>query len=130
MRQVILYKTTKELVRTSSEYIEICSFGKPLACNSGPFTMFDEHEVNVDRLPIHRFCWRSERNNNRDVYAAFDRDLRELIDIQIDEAVGTLESQCQKYLNLIATQRDEINFLQSRSVWDTIVSKMKSWWNK
>lgn len=130
MRTVILYKSTKELVRTSRDYIEIYSFGKPVAsCNNGSIDMFDEHEINVDGLPIQHFFWRSE-GQTRDVYAAFDRDLRELINIQIDEAVETLESRCQKYLNLIATQRDEILFLQSRSVWDTIVSKIKTWWNK
>ena len=126
MRKVILYKSTKEMVNAFSDYIKVVQIEDLRRSFNSP-DYFRKQEVEVDYLPIKRFCF---DHGTTEVFAAFDRDLEELINLQIDEAVCTLESQCQKHINRIAQLRKEINFLQSRTLWDTMVSKMKTWWNK
>lgn len=116
------------MVLTDHDHIQITSFDDLKKCSNSN-DWFRNAEVKVDHIPVKRIFWNNGRSVT-EVFAAFDKDLQKLIDIQIDEAVSSIESQCQHQLNQIAKLKREIKYLHNLSVWDTIVSKMKTWWNK
>lgn len=93
--------------------------------------MFMEHEIQVDHLPVRRFCFRQEDGEVDNRFVAFDRELEDVIGVMLDDYTRDLQYGYKKAREgLIDTYENQIKVLKSRSVWDMMKLKFSEWWLK
>lgn len=134
MKEITLYTTQKKQVlsydmQTIRQYS--CINAPTPIRNSDK--LIDKQEIEEYNLPVQRFRWNTP-SGYKDVYAAFDRELIELIGCSqekfkrdIDEAVDRRVKQ--EYSELLS-KKTELETLQSMDVWSTIKWTFNRIWNK
>jgi hypothetical protein len=125
MRRVILYTATQKLVMSHGSTIPMCHMQVPLTRAINSEDVFSAKEVDVDHLPIQRFCWDYGEQDQGEIFFAFDRQLQSVIDAQIRDANISVIND---YEYLISLVKEELKTLQSLSLWGTVVLKFKQFW--
>lgn len=93
--------------------------------------MFMEHEIQVDHLPVKRFCFTLEDGEVENRFVAFDRELEEIIGVMFDDYTRELQYGYKKaHDRLTEAFETRIKDLESRSIWDMIKLKFSKWWLK
>ena len=135
MNQVTLYTTQKKLVQSYDKQ-NVPQYHYPpmqdLVPVRGSSVLLDKQEIQIDNLPIERFWWASDNGVYREVYAAFDRELLELIGCSqekfkrdVNEAVDRRVKQ--DYSDLLAV-KSTLETLESYSLWDRLCWSIKRIW--
>lgn len=127
MREVTLYTTNRKRVQAYGS-IPVHTL-EPLEFSSNSPDVFIKRDVMVDHLQIKRFCFRQEDGTIEDRFAAFDRELDEVIDVMLNDYTRSLQS-CYRETNesLTAAFESRIKDLESRSLWDMIKLKFSKVW--
>lgn len=86
--------------------------------------MFMEHEIQVDHLPVKRFCFTLKDGEVENRCVAFDRELEEVIDVMLNDYTRSLQS-CYREANesLTVAFESRIKDLESRTIWGMIKLK-------
>lgn len=130
MNQVTLYTANRKLVHSHNGYLPIHTRGPIVKC-SNSFDMFMEHEINVDHLPVRRFCFTQEDGEVENRFVAFDRELEEIIGVMLDDYTRELQYGYKKAReSLIESYENQIKVLESRTIWDMMKLKFSEWWLK
>jgi len=133
MKQVTLYSTTKQSVMSYDMHTirQACyspNFSVTPCRNSD--TLFNTQEVQINNLPIERFCWQDDCGGYREVYAAFDQELRELIGCSQEKFKRDVDSSVQLRMKKehAALMKDskELNNILNMTFWKKIVWVLKS----
>lgn len=102
MKKVLLYQATVKEVNTSScGTIPIHKMSEPIkfAHNDPTHRAFLRSDINIEHCAIERFMW-SDGNQRREVYAAFDSQLLELIGCRQDQVDCLVERAVDKQAKL------------------------------
>jgi len=81
--------------------------------------------VDVGHLPIQRFCWNYGEQDHGEIFFAFDRQLKTIIDMQIRDAKVAVINDYEYRISLV---KQELKTLQSLSLWGTVLLKFKRFW--
>lgn len=135
MKPVTLYSANKQMVMSySMDYLTQHHYARPaellFARNSDK--IFDKQEVEVKNLPIERFCWGNAQGITKEVFAAFDEELREIIGCSQEKFNRDLKEatdRCVKreYTQLLAV-KDDHKALIELSPWRSMVWAIKKIW--
>lgn len=135
MNQVTLYTTQKKLVQ-SYDMHTISQYHYPpmqdLIPVRGSSALLDKQEIQIDHLPVERFMWANDNGVYREVYAAFDKELLELIGCSqekfkrdVNEAVDRCVKQ--EYSDLLAV-KSTLETLQRQPERATLCWSIKRIW--
>lgn len=98
----------------------------------GSSVVLDKQEIQIDNLPVERFMWANDNGIYREVYAAFDRELLELIGCSqekfkrdVNEAVDRRVKQ--EYSDLLAV-KSTLEALQRQPERATLCWSIKRIW--
>lgn len=130
MREVTLYTATPKKVMCSNHRgIPYHLQTKPSFNSADSFILDQVFEV--QHLPIKRVCWGNDYGVYKEVFFAFDPELEELLDILVTEEVQrSYKWSLDKLKSENDALSDQLKVLQSLTLWSTIVTKFKQWWNK
>ena len=81
----------------------------------GSSALLDKQEIQTDHLPVERFMWANDNGVYREVYAAFDRELLELI--------GCCQEKFKRDMNEAVDRRikkDYFDYLAVKSTLETL----------
>jgi hypothetical protein len=116
MRTAILYSTQQKRVTIYSDYIPYHVRGPIRLINSND--ILDKQEVHpVHHLPVERWVL-----DGQESLIALDPKLRDIVQCMIHKSEDTVRSIAQVKINKL---NDEIQCLQSRTIWDMIKLKFK-----
>ncbi len=112
IKQVTVYTTKKNVVLSHGEYVPQYKLA-PIGISFQVGECFDKRSVEEIRLPIQKFRW----CDGREIFAAFDEELLELI--------GCLQSQKDNELALSVKKRtkpllQKINQYETMTIWQRI----------
>lgn len=135
MKQVTLYTAQKKIVQ-SYDMRTIPQYHYPPIQDLIPVRrsseLLDKQDIQIDNLPVERFMWANDNGVYREVYAAFDKELLELIGCSqekfkrdVNEAVDRFVKQ--KYSDLLAV-KSTLETLQSYSLWHRLCWSIKRIW--
>ena len=129
MREVILYIATQKLVTSYSSSIPMYHMQAPRVRSRNSDDMFVAKEVDVEHLPIQRFCWEYGGLDKGEIFFAFDNQLElilnNLVREGVDKQVSEIVTHSQWQVSLL---KQELKTLQSLSLWGTVVLKFKQFW--
>lgn len=125
MTPATLYTTNKRIVSSHNGYIPVVTCEKLVkAVNS--FDVFVENEIQVDNLPVNRFCFTHPNGEVENRFFAFDRELEEIIQVMLDDYTRELQNQHRNAIEQLSESYDaEVNSLMSLTIWDMIKLKFK-----
>lgn len=130
MNRVTLYTTNRKLVHSHNGYIPIATASPIVKC-ANSFDMFIKHEINVDHLPVRRFCFRQADDTVENRFVAFDRELEDVIQVMLDDYTRDLQYGYKKaHERLTSAFETRIKSLESRTIWDMMKLKFSEWWLK
>lgn len=136
MKQVTLYSAHKQqVISYDMQYVQ--QYHYPYAWDilsvRNSDTILDKQEVEVKHLPIERFCWADGRGGyTREVFAAFDEELRELVGISLERFERDVQTATDRrvkrdYTQLLAV-KDDHQALISLSLWGRLAWAIKKVW--
>lgn len=127
MKQITLYSATKQIVQ-SYNLNSIPQYCYPpiqdiLSVRNSDI-LLDKQEVEVKHLPVERFCWGNKDGVSREIYAAFDEELREIIGcsqekFQRDVQTATDRRVNQQYQALLL-EKSELETLKGMNLWQRL----------
>jgi hypothetical protein len=132
VKQVTLYTANKQQVM-SYDLKALHQYKYPpmqdLLPVYGSDKVLDKSTVEKISLPIERFCWSS----GKEIFAAFDEELREIIGcsqekFKQDVEIATDRRVKQEYSQLLAV-KDELKTLHNLSVLDSIKWSIRKLWS-
>jgi len=94
--------------------------------------LLNKQEVEVKHLPVERFCWGNKNGVTREIFAAFDEELRELIGCSQDKFERDVQEATDKrvkhqYTQLLAVKDDHQSLIEL-SPWCNMVWAIKKIW--
>lgn len=135
MKEITLYTTQKKQVlsydmQSIRQYSHVMNDVVSIR-NSPDFVQ--RQTIEEYDLPVQRFCWQTS-SGYKDVYAAFDRELLELIGCSQEKFDRDLEGAVNRrvkhqYQHLLL-KKTELETLQSMGWWDTVKCAFKKIWRK
>lgn len=136
MKLITIYSANKQSVmsydmQTVKQYHQIPQQITPVRNSS---VVLDKQEVEIKHLPVERFCWGDENGITREIFAAFDEELREIIGCSQDKFKRDVQEATDRrvkyqYTQLLAV-KDDHQALINLSVWRSIVWAIKKIWRK
>lgn len=133
MKQVTLYSATKQYVMSydmqSIQQYHYPSMMDILSVRNSD-VLLDKQEVEIKHLPVERFCW----SNGKEIFAAFDEELREIIGCSQDKFKRDVQEATdrrikQEYNDLLMV-KDELKTLHCLSVWDSLLWSIRKLWRR
>lgn len=137
MKQVTLYSAHKQQI-LSTDLSALHQFKYLPMQDMLPIKYSDEiiiqDQVEKIRLPIEKYCWQDNYGNRREILAAFDEGLREIIGcfqekFKRDVQTATDRRVKQEYNDLLMV-KDELKTLYCLSVWDSLVWSIRKLWRR
>jgi len=124
MKEVTLYTTNKQQVMSyGMDYVTQHKYmGIPnLIPVRGSDQFLDKQEIEVHQLPVQRFCW----GDGREVFAAFDRDLLEIIGCSQDKFKADVQKatdrRVQSELKDLLIVKENWEELNNKSFWKKVL---------
>lgn len=140
MKQVTLYTANRQTVKSyDMKYVvqhELYSIDFMPVYNSD--VLMDKREVKIKHLPVERFCWADGKGNyTREIFAAFDEELRELIgctqekfERDVQERVRPVKERLNQTEKDFSAVKDELKTLHCLNVWDSLVWSISKLWRR
>lgn len=140
MKQVTLYTVNRQTVKYyDMKYVvqhELYSIDFMPVYNSD--VLMDKSEVNIKHLPVERFCWGDGRGGyTREVFAAFDDELRELIgctqekfERDVQERIRSVKERLNQTEKSFSAVKDELKTLHNLSVWRSLGWSISKLWRR
>lgn len=137
MNQVTLYTVSKQIAH-SFDMQYVTQYHYPPIQEIIPIRNSDmflnKQEVEVKNLPVERFCWGNKDGVTKEIFAAFDEELRDIIGCSQEKFKQDVEratDRCVKheYTQLLAV-KDDHQALIELSPWRSMVWAIKKIWRK
>lgn len=128
VKNVTLYTASRKVVAAHGAFIPFHRYFPDHVRSINSDDIFSASQVQVDQLPIQRFCYQDEGARLLEIFTAFDPVLQECIDVMKEESYRKgVNDGGEIAQGVIDAQVDRIKDLLSRSVWSTIKYKFKQW---
>jgi len=135
VNQVTLYTTQKKFVQSyDMRTIPQCHYPaiQDLIPVRGSSALLDKQEIQTDHLPVERFMWANDNGIYREVFAAFDRELLELIGCSQEKFKRDVNNAVDRRVNQEYSDylvvKSTLETLQSYSLWDRLCWSIKRIW--
>lgn len=137
MKPITLYSTSKQVVQSyDMQFVQQYQYPslQEAICVRNSDILLDKQEVEVKHLPIERFCWGNEKGMRREIFAAFDEELREIIECSQDKFKRDVQEATDRrvkhqYTQLLAVKYDHQALIEL-STWRSMVWAIKKIWRK
>jgi antitoxin component of RelBE/YafQ-DinJ toxin-antitoxin module len=114
MKRVIVYTTKKTESLSHGHDIPHYSFSSAADLSFQAGEMFVKQTINEIRLPIQRFCW----SDGREVFAAFDEELLEMIGcLQDQKDMEIYKAAKEAVERAVKPLEEQISSFHSMKVW-------------
>lgn len=113
MKTVLVYTAKENLIMSYGDSVPVHSADiHNISYQAGEF--FDKREIETIHLPIRRFCW----HDGREVFAAFDEELLELIGCTREQKDNELALSVQKRTKPLL---EKIDRYETMTLWERIL---------
>lgn len=133
MKQVTLYSAHKQqVISYDMQYVKQYHYPYTWDILSvrNSDTILDKQEVEIKHLPIERFCW----SGGKEVFAAFDEELREIIGCSQEkferDVQAATNSRVNREFKALLVVKDELKTLNSLSIWRSLGWSISKLWRR